>query len=350
MQALLEIRKVCKSFSGVKALNEVSFAVMPGEVHALMGENGAGKSTVIKIFTGVYTKDSGQIMFRGDEVSPATALDAQKIGISTIYQELNLSPYLSVAENVYLGREIKNRFGRIEWEKINVEARKRLEELGIFIDVTRPLMEYSTAVQQMTSVARALVIDAKLIVMDEPTSSLDSKEVQVLFGVIHKLKKQGISVIYVSHRMEEIFTVCDRVTVLKDGECMGTYEIEALNVTKLLSLMIGRDASSILKRTKQYDLSKVEKPVVCSVRDIRKGNVLNGIDLDIHEGEVVGLAGLLGSGRTELAKIIFGEDQYFSGEVTMYGKKVRFSSPKGAIRHGLLIALRTGKWKVSSRE
>ncbi|WRS27866.1 sugar ABC transporter ATP-binding protein [Oscillospiraceae bacterium MB08-C2-2] len=335
MNTLLEVRGVHKAFAAVKALSNVSFSVRPGEVHALMGENGAGKSTIIKIFTGVYTKDSGQIFFEEKEVAPATALEAQLIGISTIYQELNLSPYLSVAENIFLGREIKNKFGAIDWAKTNQEADRRLQEMGIFIDVKKTLLQYSTAIQQMISIVRALVIDAKLIVMDEPTSSLDSKEVQILFDVIKRLKSMGISVIYVSHRMEEIFTVCDRVTVLKDGECMGTHDIEDLNVTKLLSMMLGRDATSILERTKVHDLSKQQGKVVCSVKDIRKGNVLSGVDFEIHEGEVLGLAGLLGSGRTELAKIIFGEDQFYTGKVAINGVPVHFASPKDAIKNHL---------------
>ncbi len=333
METLLEVRNINKTFASVKALSNVSFSVRPGEVHALMGENGAGKSTIIKVFTGVYTKDSGQIFFGGKEIAPATALEAQKAGISTIYQELNLSPYLSVAENIYLGREIKNKYGAIDWKKTYETATQRLAELGIHIDVKKTLHSYSTAIQQMISIARALVIDAKLIVMDEPTSSLDSKEVQVLYGVIRQLKGMGLSVIYVSHRMEEIFTVCDRVTVLKDGECMGTHDIKNLNVTKLLSMMIGRDASYIFERTKVYNLEKQQAPVICSVRSIHKGKVLNGVSFDIHEGEVLGLAGLLGSGRTELAKIIFGEDHFYSGEIFIDGKPVKFSSPRDAIRN-----------------
>jgi len=333
VNTLLEIRNVSKSFSSVKALSNVSFSVAKGEVHALMGENGAGKSTIIKIFTGVYTKDSGQIFFDGKEIAPATALEAQRYGISTIYQELNLSPYLSVAENIFLGREIKNKFGVIDWPKTYKEAERRLSEMGIQIDVKKPLITYSTAIQQMIAIVRALVIEAKLIVMDEPTSSLDSKEVQVLFEVIRRLKAMGISVIYVSHKLDEIFTICDRVTVLKDGECMGTYNMEEMDVTKLLSLMLGRDATSILSHRKVYDKSKQQNEVVCSVRDLRKGNILNGVDFDIHAGEVVGLAGLLGSGRTEIAKIIFGEDQYYSGEIIVHGKPVKFMSPKDAIKN-----------------
>lgn len=332
---LLDIKNLKKSFGPVKAIKNMSLQVRSGEVHALMGENGAGKSTLIKIFTGVYQKDEGTILFDGKEIEPATALDAQKIGISTIYQELNLSPYLSVAENIFLGRELRGKGGIIDWNRTRSEAKRRLLDLGIDIDVKKPLTQYGTAIHQMVSIARALVIDAKLIVMDEPTSSLDKKEVEVLFKVIRKLTSMNVAVIYVSHKMDEIFSICDTATVLKDGEFMGTYPIAELNMLKLLSLMIGKDASSIIGRSKQYDPEKQKAPVVLSLKNIRKGNIIDGVDLEIREGEVVGLAGLLGSGRTELAKIIFGDDPYFSGKVEFLGKEVRFSSPRDAIKQGM---------------
>ena len=332
---LLEIKNVHKSFASVKALIDVSVNVRAGEVHALMGENGAGKSTLIKIFTGVYQKDEGTIVFDGQVFEPTTALDAQLVGISTIYQELNLSPYLSVAENIFLGRELRNKVGMIDWKATQKEAKRRLLDLGIDIDVKKPLKHYSTAIQQMVSIARALVIDAKMIVMDEPTSSLDKKEVEVLFGVIRKLIAMNVAVIYVSHKMDEIFKICDTVTVLKDGWGVGTYPIGELKMVKLLSLMIGKDAGSIIGRTKQHNTEKQNTPVVLSLKHISKGNILHGVDLDIHEGEVVGLAGLLGSGRTEIARIIFGDDLYYSGEIEYCGAKVRFGSPKDAIGAGM---------------
>nr|WP_122011822.1 sugar ABC transporter ATP-binding protein [Maliibacterium massiliense] len=334
---LLEALHITKTFPGVRALSDVSLQVRAGEVHALMGENGAGKSTLIKILTGIYTKDEGTILFDGRQIAPHTALEAQQLGISTIYQELNLSPFLSVAENIFLGRELRTKRGTIDWKRTNREAAQRMADLGITLDVTRPLSHYSTAIAQMISIARALVIQAKLLIMDEPTSSLDNREVNVLFATIKKLQKMGIAVIYISHRMSEIFSICDRVTVLKDGESRGTYGMDEMDMPRLLSLMIGRDAASVIGRTKVHDPQKEKAPVFCSVKNIRKGHVLQGIDLEIRKGEILGLAGLLGSGRTELAKIICGDDPLYAGEIFVEGKPVRFRSPKDAIARGITL-------------
>ncbi|MCX8130617.1 MAG: sugar ABC transporter ATP-binding protein [Clostridia bacterium] len=329
-EVLLEMRGICKSFPGVRALKGVGFRVRTGEVHALMGENGAGKSTLIKILTGIYTKDSGEIYFDGKAINPSTSLQAQQCGISTIYQELNLVPYLSVCENIFLGREPK-KFGVIDWKAAEKQAEKILEDMGVKIDVKQPLNKYSTAIQQMVSIARAISINSKLVVMDEPTSSLDEKEVKVLFNVIRRLKQHNISVVFISHRLDEIFEICDNITILKDGDFVGEYSIKELTKIDLISKMIGRDASAIVKYKKDYSASRITDKVVCKAKNIYKGVRLSGIDLEIKEGEVVGLAGLLGSGRTELAKIIFGSDMHDQGEIEVCGKKVKFRLPKDAI-------------------
>lgn len=331
---LLEMKNICKSFPGVKALSNVDFKVRRGEVHALMGENGAGKSTLIKILTGIYTKDSGKIIFDNKEINPASALQAQQLGISTIYQELNLIPYASICENIFLGREPK-KFGMIDWKKIEQEADRLLSNMGIKVDVKQPLNAQSTAIQQMVSIARAVSINAKLVVMDEPTSSLDEKEVKVLFNVIRKLKEQNISVIFISHRLDEIFEICDNVTILKDGELVGESTVKELTKIKLISKMIGRDATSIVHKKKDYSQSKATDEVICRAKNVKKGVKLNGIDLEIKRGEIVGLAGLLGSGRTEFAKILFGADAYDEGELEIHGKKVKFKLPKDAINMNL---------------
>ena len=327
---LLEMKKICKSFPGVKALKGVDFRVKAGEVHALMGENGAGKSTLIKVLTGIYTKNSGEIFFNGNNVNPSTALQAQQIGISTIYQELNLVPYLSICENIFLGRETK-KFGIIDWKTVENQSERILAEMGINVDVKQPLNQQSTAIQQMVSIARAISINAKLVVMDEPTSSLDETEVKVLFKVIRKLKEKNISVIFISHRLDEIFEICDSMTILKDGELVGEYQVKDITRIEMISKMIGRDASAIVKYKKNYAESKISDKVVCKACNIRRGVKLNGIDLEIREGEVVGLAGLLGSGRTELAKILFGSDSHDEGEIHVSGKRVKFRLPKDAI-------------------
>ncbi|MCX7710138.1 MAG: sugar ABC transporter ATP-binding protein [Clostridia bacterium] len=332
-EILLEMKDIHKSFPGVKALKGVSFKVKKGEVHALMGENGAGKSTLIKILTGIYTKDSGEIIFDGRSISPATSLQAQHEGISTIYQELNLVPYLSVCENIFLGREPK-KYGVIDWKAVEKEAYRILKEMGLEVDVKQPLNQQSTAIQQMVSIARAISINAKLVVMDEPTSSLDEKEVQVLFKVIRKLKEQNISVVFISHRLDEIFEICDNLTILKDGVLVGECSVKELTKIDLVSKMIGKDASTIVKYKKDHTANFVCKDAVCSVTNIKRGVRLNGIDLCINRGEVVGLAGLLGSGRTELAKILFGDDMADEGEIEIEGKKTKLRLPKDAIGMG----------------
>jgi monosaccharide-transporting ATPase len=331
---LLEMQNIQKSFPGVKALKGVGLKIRAGEVHALMGENGAGKSTLIKILTGIYTKDSGDMIFEGKAIHPQNSLQAQQAGISTIYQELNLVPYLSICENIFLGREPR-KLGLIDWKTIEREAIRILIDMGIEVDVKQPLNEQSIAVQQMVAIARAISVQARLVIMDEPTSCLDEKEVKVLFQVIEKLKQQQIAVIFVSHRLDEIFEICDRMTILKDGELVGEYVVKDITKLELISKMIGRDATSIMNYKKEYNADIQKGPVFCKASNIRSGVKLNGIDLDIHKGEVVGLAGLLGSGRTEIARILFGADLPDQGWIEIDGKTVKLRSPKDAIQHGI---------------
>ena len=246
-QVLLEMRQIDKRFPGVHALDHVDFKVRQGEIHALMGENGAGKSTLMKVLTGLYTKDGGRILFDGREVSFNSPLDSQKAGISTIYQEINLIPYMSVAENIFLGHEPLNRTG-IDWKAMFRSAEELLGEMGIHIDVTKELNHYSTAVQQMVAIARAIFSNAKLVVMDEPTSSLDEGETAVLFEQMRKLKAKGMAIIFISHRLDEIFEICDTVTILKDGKLVDEEPVAGLTKLELVSKMIGRDATEVLKK------------------------------------------------------------------------------------------------------
>lgn len=336
-EELLKLVDISKSFPGVRALKKVSFSVNRGEVMGLMGENGAGKSTLIKIITGYYKRDagSGEMYMDGVPVNPNNTMEAQKIGISTIFQELNLSPYMSIAENIFLGNAPRKN-GLIDWKTMRQKAREAMLDLGLDVDVDSPIETQSTAIQQMTAIARALELNAKILIMDEATSSLEAKEVKILFDVVHKLKSRGISTIFITHKLDEVFQICDRVTILKDGEYVATKSMEGLTKLELISLMIGRDASSIVNKKKIHDPKKQEAPVFFSARDIRKNNFrLNGIDIDIHKGEVVGLAGLLGSGRTELAKVIFGDDVYYEGEMFLNNTAVRFKSPYDAKKHRL---------------
>lgn len=328
-EILLQATNIDKTFPGVHALKGVNFTVRRGEVHALIGENGAGKSTLIKILTGIYSKDSGSILFDGNNINPKTAIEAQKEGISTIYQELNLVPFQTVYENVYLGREPRGRLGAIDRPKMIQDSIEVLKEMGIHIDVTQPLMKFSTAIQQMVAIARALTIDAKLVIMDEPTSSLDAKEVKVLFNVINKLVGKGIAVVFISHKLDELFEICERCTILKDGELIGEFPMKELDQLKLVSYMIGREAKTMQRTKKGYDFENGEE--IVRMENIWQGVRLNGIDIDIKKGEVLGLAGLLGSGRTELAKVLFGAEMQLSGDIYWFGEHKKFKKPGDAI-------------------
>lgn len=332
-EVLLDIKGLEKTFPGVRALKGVNLTVNKGEIHALMGENGAGKSTLIKVLTGIYQKNGGTICFDGEEINARTPIEANEKGISTIYQELNLVLFQTVYENLFLGREPRTKFGSIDRKAMISEAKRILEELGIEIDVTRPLKNYSKAIQQMVAIARAVSINAKLVIMDEPTSSLDTHEVQVLFRIIRQLKSKGISVIFISHKLDEIFEICDRLTVFKDGEYVGDYDIGELNQLKLISLMVGKDTVELERNKQGYEFANAK--VIAEMKDIRQGMRLNGINIEIKQGEVVGLAGLLGSGRTELAQVLFGSGMPDNGEIFWWGEKAGIHSPADAIKKGM---------------
>ncbi len=329
---ILAIHNLSKHFVGVMALNDVSLSVRRGEVHALMGENGAGKSTLIKVLTGIYKADSGEIIFDGKKCMFNSALSAQHAGISTIYQELNMIPYLTVSENIFLGR-YPMKGGGIDWRVMHENAQKLVDDLGVSIDVRKPLNTFGTAKQQIISILRAISLEAKLIVMDEPTSSLDTNEVDILFGIIDKLKSKNVSIIFITHRLDEVYRKCDRISVLKDGQYVGTYDVNALSQYELLTKMLGRKDLSMESTRNSHDFSGVED--VLEVRNIVRVPYVNDVSFKVKKGEVVGLAGLLGSGRTEIARIIFGCDLPDSGEITMSGKKIRLHTPQDALDAGM---------------
>ena len=330
---LLEMKQIDKQFTGVYALDHVDFEVRKGEIHALMGENGAGKSTLIKVLTGLYTKDSGQIIFDGVERNFSTPQDSQRAGISTIYQEINLIPHLSVAENIFIGREPRNAFG-IDWKAVREQAKQLLLENGIDIDVDQDLATYSTAIQQMVAITRAISQNAKLLIMDEPTSSLADDEIQLLFVKMRELVAKGMSIIFISHKLDEVFTICDRTTILKDGKLVGSYDMDKITRLEMVSRMIGRDASNVLKRSVgEYEEKEGMVPLV-RTRNIDNRVKLHGVSIDVRPGEIVGIAGLLGAGKTEFAKVVFGCDNSYTGEYEVEGKPVRLKTPKGAIDLG----------------
>lgn len=329
---LVEIKDVSKHFPGVKALDHVSLSIRRGEVHALSGENGAGKSTLIKILTGVCTYDEGSIVFDGSPVAFKSTNESQKAGIGSVYQELNMIPYLSVAENIYIGDYPMGKTG-IEWKELYENAQNQLDSLNIDVDAKKQLNELSTAQQQMVSIVRAVSRDCKLIILDEPTSSLDTKEVKTLFSLVRQLKEKGVAFIFITHRMEEIYQICDRITVLKDGHFIGTYQAEDLNQYQLVTLMVGREITQQRKQT--YFSPEKDQNYVVEVRNLAKKPKVKDVSFGISRGEIVGLAGLLGSGRTEVAEMLFGSEMPDAGEILYEGILQKNISPTKAVRAGL---------------
>ena len=329
---IVEVHGITKEFTGVRALKGIDFSVRSGEVHALMGENGAGKSTLIKILTGLYQPTSGEIRFEGQKVTLPDVISAQKLGISTVYQELNMIPYLSVSENIFLGHYPMSG-GGIDWKKMDEEAQRLIDEIGIDVDAKSPLRMYNTARQQLISIVRAVNFNCKLLILDEPTSSLDTKEVAILFDIVETLKKKGIAIIFISHRLDEVFKISDRITVLKDGSYMGTWNTPELSQLELLQAMIG-DKNVVMERTLPYRSFENAKTVL-EVKDLKRPPFVNGISFSVKEGEVLGMAGLLGAGRTETVRLIFGCDPRQSGEILIEGKPVNIHSPEDAVREGL---------------
>ena len=332
-EALLQITGLEKEFPGVKALKGVQLTVNKGEVHALMGENGAGKSTLIKVLTGIYQKPKGTLIFDGKEIDCKTPIEANAVGISTIYQELNLSPFQTVYENLFLGREITGVGGKLDRKAMIAEAEKTLADLGLQVDVCAPLKTFPTAIQQMVAIARAVNTDCKMVIMDEPTSSLEPKEVEVLFRIIRQLKSRGIAVVFISHKLNEIFTICDRMTIFRDGTYVGDYDVASMDQFTLINLMVGKETKVADKVVRKYKYA--DKAPLLEVKNIRQGLRLNGVSMNIKPGEVVGLSGLLGSGRTELCNVIFGVTQPDSGEIFWEGKPVKIANPAQAIAMGM---------------
>lgn len=330
----LVMKGISKRFPGVKALDSVDFEVYKGEVHGLVGENGAGKSTLIKILTGAYQKDEGEIMINGAKAEIANPQQSMKLGIAAIYQELNLSPYLSAAENIYLGREIKHSkiINIIDFKKTRQKAKSLLLDLGQDIDVTVPVKNLGIGQQQMVEIAKAISTNANILIMDEPTSSLSLHETEELFNTIKKLRGKGISIIFISHRLEEVFKICDRVTVMRDGKKIITLNTNKTNREDLIRYMVGRTLDQ------QYPKIVVPrgKEALKVVNLSRKG-VFENISFSAYSGEILGIAGLVGAGRTEIARSIFGADPKDEGEIYVFGKKCNISSPYDAMKAGIAL-------------
>ena len=337
---LLEIRGLTKIFPGVRALVNVDFSLKRGEIHALMGENGAGKSTLIKTLTGVHKRDSGTIIYDGKEIECSSPLQAQEIGISTVYQEVNMAPNLSIAENIFLGREPMKR-GRIAWKQMKNEAQQVLQRFNLPIDVERNLGDYPVAIQQMVAIARALELKAQLLILDEPTSSLDVEETEQLFTQMRRLKQEGYSIIFITHFLDQVYQVSDRITVLRNGEYIGTYLAEELSKVDLISKLLGREMEALTEmkaQRPQTERNQADEKAATSLLEAEKLGRKEGIkplSMRIKKGEIVGCAGLLGSGRTELANLFFGIDPADHGSLRIEGEDVKIKNPRTALRLGI---------------
>ena len=332
--ALLEMRNIDKVFPGVRALSNVDFTLHAGEIHSLMGENGAGKSTLVKVLTGVYPKDGGTIRLNGREISPKTPKEAQEEGISTVYQEVNLCPNLTVAENIFIGREPR-RFGFIDWKEVNRRSVELLQKLDVDIDVNKTLDNYPVAIQQMVAIARAVDVDAKILILDEPTSSLNEGETARLFKIVRQLQKQGMGIIFISHFLEQIYELCDHITILRNGELVGSYELAKLPRLELIARMVGKDLNDVKDMDKMAEKSVPSEEVFIETDHAASIGQIKDVSLQIHKGEVIGFAGLLGSGRTETAEMLFGLKDVTGGQLKINGKAEKLANPMAAMKDGI---------------
>lgn len=331
MEPILTLQNVTKEYPGVLALDHMNLEVYPGEVHALMGENGAGKSTLIKVVSGAIKPNGGTILYEGKEYPSMTPALSKKLGIGVIYQEFNLVPELSVAENIFLGQKLTSGL-TINRKLMNQKAKELMESFGIDIDVTREVKSLTVAYQQLVEITKTISSNVKVLIMDEPSAPLTNREIDAMFGIVRKLKEQGVAIIYISHRMEEIFALADRITVMRDGKYVGTKMADEIDRNGLIKMMVGRNLDE------QYPvIDKEIGEVVLEVKNLCTDALLKNISFELRKGEILGLAGLVGAGRTETARAIFGADAKSSGEIRVHGKKVEIHKPKDAIKEGIAL-------------
>jgi ribose transport system ATP-binding protein len=331
---ILEMRKICKQFPGVIALKDVDLNLQRGDVHVLMGTNGAGKSTLMKILSGVYPKDSGEIYIDNQLVEIENSRKSQDLGVAIIYQHFSQARHLSVAENIFLGREV-TRFGIINYKKMYAAAENALSLVGLKVNVREKLGNLSVSQRQMIEIAKALSFNSKILIMDEPTSALTKNETKTLFEIIHSLKQKGIGIVYISHRLEELRDIGTCVTVMRDGAVVGTRPIAGTEMSELVKMMIGKDMGRVVKREGAGTVSQSARKEALRVENLNSADKLHDINFTLREGEILGLFGLMGAGRTELARAIFGVDKYETGNIELHGKKVEIKSPAFAVRNGL---------------
>lgn len=330
-ETILQMKNIEKGFSGVSVLKKAGIEVAKGEVQILLGENGAGKSTLMKILAGAYTKDAGEIIYKGKPVEINSPKDAEKLGISIIYQEFNLVPYLSVAENMFLGKEPMSKIpGKIDFEKMYTKSKEMLDRLDVAIDPKTVVADLGIAQQQMVEIAKALSVNADVIIMDEPTAALTEKEINSLFEIIHKVKSEGVSIIYISHRLEEFSIIGDRVTVMRDGETVGMVNMKETTIDHLIKLMVGREIGNKFPKVEAK-----KEDILLEVKNLNRKGVFKNINFSLRKGEILGISGLMGAGRTEVMRGIFGVDPIDSGEIFINNKEVIIKTEKDAISHGI---------------
>jgi rhamnose transport system ATP-binding protein len=327
---LLELRGICKAFAGVQALRDVDLDLLPGEVHGLVGENGAGKSTLVKILAGVHQPDRGTLLLAGEERVLQGPAAARELGVAVMHQQPNLFPDLDVAENVFAGRLPRTWLGRVSWSRVHTEAEALFADLGVPLKVTTPVRGLPVADQQLIEIAKALSIEARVLVMDEPTAALSSREVERLFAIVRQLRRHGVAVLFVDHRLEEVFDLCDRVSVLRDGRRVITAPVAALSPAETIRHMVGRRIDSLFPK-EHAEIGEV----ALEVRRLARAGVFRDISFEVRRGEILGLAGLVGAGRTEVARALFGIDPPDGGEIRIGGRLIEIASPGDAIRHGL---------------
>ena len=333
METLVSLRGLCKSFAGVQALDKVAFDLRAGEVHALMGENGAGKSTLMKVLAGIHACDAGEVEIEGRPVVIDSPRHAQALGIGIVHQELNLMRHLSVAQNIFIGREPRRGLGLfLDEERLNADARRLFERLNLELDPRTPVGDLTVARQQMVEIAKALSFDSKVLIMDEPTAALNAQEVADLFRVVRQLREQGVGIVYISHRMDELQQIADRVTVMRDGRTIATVAMQDTSTTAIIHMMVGRALEENLRGAPP---ETARNEVALEVRGLRRGSAIRDVSFSVRKGEILGFAGLMGAGRTEVARAVFGADPVDGGEILVHGRPVRIRTPRDAVANGL---------------
>lgn len=331
MTPALEVKSISKSFGSHRVLHDVSFAVQAGEVHALVGENGAGKSTLMNIIGGIHTRDAGKILLKGQAIDPADVWQARQLGISVVFQELSLTPNMTVAQNIFVRREPTKALGMIDWRRINADAGDLFARIGVDISPTELVGNYSVGIQQIIEIAKAISFDAEVIIMDEPTSALSESEVDRLFGIIADLKAQGVAIVFISHKLGEVFRIADRISVLRDGEMVGATKPVDSSPDEIIRMMVGRSFDDLYPPK-----GVVGDEVILEVRELSHPPLFHDISFSLRKGEILGIAGLVGAGRTEVARAIFGADSYSSGSIALAGERLDIKSPREAIEKGVV--------------